>query len=78
MFITAFSFSGGGQLHGAPAVTAVLGLLIYTGSFAIGAMGIFLLFGSLTLVALRYFWREVPELRAGPCQSLSRISPGER
>jgi hypothetical protein len=26
---------------------------------AIGAKGVFLLFGSLTLVALLYFWREV-------------------
>jgi TM2 domain-containing membrane protein YozV len=73
---SAFSFSGGGQLHGAPAVTAVLGLLIYTGSFAIGAMGIFLLFGSLTLVALRYFWREVPETKGRSLPELEQDLAG--
>jgi hypothetical protein len=41
MFLTAFSFIGGDQLHGAPAVTAILGLLIYTGSFAVGLGPVF-------------------------------------
>jgi sugar porter (SP) family MFS transporter len=120
MFLTAFSFSAGEQLHGARAVTAILGLLIYTGSFAIGlgpvfwlliaeiypltirgaamsvatianwsanfvvtisfltiknaigGMGVFLLFGSLTLVALLYFWRKVPETKGRSLQELEQ------
>ncbi|MGH3264615.1 MAG: MFS transporter, partial [Trebonia sp.] len=124
MFITAFSFSGGEHLHGAAVVTAVLGLLIYTGSFAIGlgpvfwlliaeiyplkirgaamsvatianwaanfvvtisfltiknaigGMGVFLLFGSLTLVALLYFWREVPETKGRSLQEIERDLTG--
>jgi sugar porter (SP) family MFS transporter len=111
MAITACSFLGGEHLHGALAVVAVLGLLIYTGSFAIGlgpvfwlliaeiyplrirgaamsvatmanwganfvvtvsfltllnaidGAGVFFLFGFLTLVALAYFWRKVPETK---------------
>jgi sugar porter (SP) family MFS transporter len=111
MAITACSFLGGEHLHGALAVVAVLGLLIYTGSFAIGlgpvfwlliaeiyplrirgaamsvatmanwganfvvtvsfltllnaidGTGVFFLFGFLTLVALAYFWRKVPETK---------------
>jgi MFS family permease len=110
--------------HGAAAVTAILGLLIYTGSFAIGlgpvfwlliaeiypltirgaamsvatianwsanfvvtisfltiknaigAMGVFLLFGSLTLVALLYFWREVPETKGRSLQEIERDLAG--
>jgi sugar porter (SP) family MFS transporter len=124
MFVTAFSFMGGEQLHGARAVTAVLGLLIYTGSFAIGlgpvfwlliseiypltirgaamsvatianwaanfvvtisflsiknaigGMGVFLLFGALTLVALLYFWREVPETKGRSLQELEQELAG--
>lgn len=124
MFLTAFSFAGGEQLHGAAAVTAILGLLIYTGSFAIGlgpvfwlliaeiypltirgaamsvatianwaanfvvtisfltiknaigGMGVFLLFGSLTLVALLYFWREVPETKGRSLQEIERDLAG--
>jgi sugar porter (SP) family MFS transporter len=124
MFLTAFSFIGGEQLHGARAVTAVLGLLIYTGSFAIGlgpvfwlliaeiypltirgvamsvatianwaanfvvtisfltiknaigGMGVFLLFGCLTLVALLYFWREVPETKGRSLQELEQDLTG--
>jgi hypothetical protein len=41
MFITAFNFTSGDHLHGAAAVTAILGLLIYTGSFAIGLGPVF-------------------------------------
>jgi sugar porter (SP) family MFS transporter len=132
MFLTAFSFAGGETLHGAAAVTAILGLLVYTGSFAIGlgpvfwlliseiypltirgaamsvatianwaanfvvtisfltiknaigAMGVFLLFGCLTLVALLYFWREVPETKGRSLQEIERdlvgraVSPGGR
>jgi sugar porter (SP) family MFS transporter len=124
MFVTAFSFSGGEHLHGAAAVTAILGLLIYTGSFAIGlgpvfwlliaeiypltirgaamsvatianwsanfvvtisfltiknaigGMGVFMLFGSLTLVALLYFWREVPETKGRSLQQLEQDLAG--
>jgi sugar porter (SP) family MFS transporter len=124
MFLTAFSFSAGEQLHGARAVTAILGLLIYTGSFAvglgpvfwlliaeiypltirgaamsvatianwaanfvvtisfltiknaIGGMGVFLLFGSLTVVALLYFWRKVPETKGKSLQELEQELTG--
>jgi sugar porter (SP) family MFS transporter len=124
MFLTAFSFSAGEQLHGARAVTAILGLLIYTGSFAIGlgpvfwlliaeiypltirgaamsvatianwsanfvvtisfltiknaigGTGVFLLFGSLTVVALLYFWRKVPETKGRSLQELEQELTG--
>lgn len=126
MFITAFSFAGGEQLHGAPAITAILGLLIYTGSFAIGlgpvfwlliaeiyplairgaamsvatianwaanfvvtisflsiknaigGLGVFLMFGALTLVALLYFWRQVPETKGRSLQELEQDLSGQR
>jgi hypothetical protein len=39
---------------------------------AIGAMGVFLLFGSLTLVALLYFWREVRETKGRSLQEIER------
>jgi sugar porter (SP) family MFS transporter len=118
MFVVTFSFAGGENLRGAAAVTAILGLFIYTGSFAIGlgpvfwlliseiyplkirgaamsvatianwaanfvvtvsfltvknaigGMGVFLLFGSLTLVALLYFWLKVPETKGRSLQEL--------
>lgn len=124
MFVTAFSFAGGEHLHGAAAVTAIFGLLIYTGSFAIGlgpvfwlliaeiypltirgaamsvatianwsanfvvtisfltiknaigGMGVFLLFGSLTLVALLYFWLEVPETKGRSLQQIEQDLAG--
>lgn len=120
MMITAFSFLGGSQLTGVPALVAVLGLLIYTGSFAvglgpvfwlliaeiyplrirgaamsvatmanwaanfvvtvtfltllsaIGGAGVFFLFGFLTLVALGYFWRRVPETSGRSLQEIER------
>jgi hypothetical protein len=37
---------------------------------AIGGMGVFLLFGSLTLVALLYFWLKVPETKGRSLQEL--------
>ncbi len=43
---------------------------------AIGTMGVFLLFGSLTLVALLYFWREVPETKGRSLQELERDLAG--
>jgi sugar porter (SP) family MFS transporter len=120
MAITALSFLGGEHLTGALAIVAVLGLLIYTGSFAIGlgpvfwlliaeiyplkirgaamsvasmanwaanfvvtvsfltllsaigGVGAFFLFGFLTLVALAYFWRKVPETKGRSLQEIER------
>jgi MFS family permease len=120
MIITACCFLGGENLKGAVAIVAVLGLLSYTGSFAIGlgpvfwlliaeiyplkirgaAMsvasmanwaanfvvtisfltllsaiggdGAFFLFGFLTLVALAYFWRKVPETKGRSPQEIER------
>ena len=105
---------------GALAIVAVLGLLVYTGSFAIGlgpvfwlliaeiyplrirgaamsvasmanwaanfvvtvsfltllsaigGVGAFFLFGFLTLVALAYFWRKVPETKGRSLQEIER------
>jgi sugar porter (SP) family MFS transporter len=120
MTITALSFLGGEHLSGALAIVAVVGLLIYTGSFAIGlgpvfwlliaeiyplkirgaamsvasmanwganfvvtisfltllsaigGVGAFFLFGFLTLVALAYFWRKVPETKGRSLQEIER------
>jgi sugar porter (SP) family MFS transporter len=120
MTITALSFLGGEQLSGALAIVAIIGLLIYTGSFAIGlgpvfwlliaeiyplkirgaamsvasmanwganfvvtisfltllsaigGVGAFFLFGFLTLVALAYFWRKVPETKGRSLQEIER------
>jgi sugar porter (SP) family MFS transporter len=124
MFVTAFSFIGGTDLKGAHAITAVLGLLIYTGSFAIGlgpvfwliiaeiypltirgaamsvatianwganfvvtisfltllnligGTGVFFLFGALTLVALAYFAKKVPETKGRSLQQLEQELTG--
>ena len=124
MAITACCFLGGSQLHGALAIVAVVGLLIYTGSFAIGlgpvfwlliaeiyplkirgaamsvasmanwganfivtisfltllsaisGVGVFFLFGFLTLVALAYFWRKVPETKGRSLQEIERELTG--
>src|ERR1700678_824706 len=120
MGITACAFLGGENLHGALAIVAVIGLLVYTGSFAIGlgpvfwlliaeiyplrirgaamsvaamanwganfvvtisfltllsaisGVGVFFLFGFLTLVALAYFWRKVPETKGRSLQEIER------
>jgi sugar porter (SP) family MFS transporter len=120
MVITALAFLGGSQLTGTLAIVAVLGLLVYTGSFAIGlgpvfwlliaeiyplkirgaamsvasmanwaanflvtvsfltllnaisGVGVFFLFGFLTLVALAYFWRRVPETKGRSLQQIER------
>ncbi|HEX3961948.1 MAG TPA: sugar porter family MFS transporter [Trebonia sp.] len=120
MTITALSFLGGSHLTGALAIVAVLGLLVYTGSFAIGlgpvfwlliaeiypltirgaamsvasmanwaanfvvtisfltllnaigGVGVFFLYGFLTLVALAYFWRKVPETKGRSLQQIER------
>jgi sugar porter (SP) family MFS transporter len=124
MFITAFSFIGGSQLHGVAVWTAIGGLLIYTGSFAIGLgpvfwlliaeiyplnirgasmsvatianwaanfvvtvsfltlvsaigpLGVFLLFGCMTLVALSYFFFKVPETKGKSLQELEQELTG--
>jgi hypothetical protein len=120
MIITGLAFVGGNQLHGAAAYVAIAGLLIYTGSFAVGlgpvfwlmiaeiyplrirgqAMsvatianwganvvvtisfltllnaitpkGVFFLFAFLTLVALAYFAKRVPETKQRSLQEIER------
>ena len=39
---------------------------------AIGGVGVFFLFGFLTLVALAYFWRKVPETKGRSLQEIER------
>jgi sugar porter (SP) family MFS transporter len=118
MFLTGFAFIGGAHLTGGLAVMAIIGLLVYTGSFAIGlgpvfwlliaeiyplrvrgaamsmatianwlanfvvtisfltlisaisTLGVFMLFGFLTLVALGYFIRNVPETKGRSLQQI--------
>jgi sugar porter (SP) family MFS transporter len=120
MVITALAFLGGENLKGGLAILAIVGLLIYTGSFAIGlgpvfwlliaeiyplkirgaamsvasmanwaanfvvtvsfltllnaisGVGVFFLFGFLTLVSLFYFWRKVPETKGRSLQEIER------
>ncbi|HVT67221.1 MAG TPA: sugar porter family MFS transporter [Trebonia sp.] len=120
MIVTGLSFLGGAHLTGGLAILAIIGLLIYTGSFAvglgpvfwlliaeiyplrirgaamsvatmanwganfvvtisfltlltaIGGVGVFFLFGFLTLVALAYFWRRVPETKGRSLQEIER------
>jgi sugar porter (SP) family MFS transporter len=120
MVIVACSFLGGSDLKGALAIVAIIGLLVYTGSFAIGlgpvfwlliaeiyplrirgaamsvagmanwaanfvvtvsfltllnaigGVGVFFLFGFLTLVALAYFWKKVPETKGRSLQEIER------
>jgi MFS family permease len=121
MIVVALTFAiGGSQLHGAAAYIAIAGLLIYTGSFAIGlgpvfwlliseiypvtirgqAMsvatmanwganfvvtisfltllsaignaGTFFLFAGLSVVALAYFQRQVPETKNRSLQDIER------
>jgi sugar porter (SP) family MFS transporter len=120
MVVVGCAFIGGSDLHGAAALVAIAGLLIYTGSFAIGlgpvfwlliaeiyplrirgaamsvasmanwaanfvvtisfltllnaisGVGVFFLFGFLTLVALAYFWRRVPETKGRSLQEIER------
>jgi sugar porter (SP) family MFS transporter len=128
MLLVAVTFLvGGSHLHGRTALIAIAGLLIYTGSFAIGlgpvfwlliseiyplkirgqamsvatmanwganfvvtisfltllnavgGVGTFFLFGFLTLVALTYFWRKVPETKGRSLQEIERdlaVDPG--
>jgi sugar porter (SP) family MFS transporter len=120
MIITGLAFLGGDQLHGWTAYLGIAGLLIYTGSFAVGlgpvfwlmiaeiyplrirgqAMsvatianwganfvvtisfltllnaitpkGVFFLFAFLTLVALVYFAKRVPETKGRSLQEIER------
>lgn len=124
MFITAISFTHGNGLTGAAAITAVVGLIIYTGSFAIGlgpafwlliseiypltirgaamsvatianwgtnflvaltfltlldAVGgrvVFFMFGAVTLIALAYFTKKVPETKGKSLQQIERELTG--
>jgi sugar porter (SP) family MFS transporter len=126
MVITACAFLGGENLHGALAIVAIIGLLVYTGSFAIGlgpvfwlliaeiyplrirgaamsvatmanwganfvvtvsfltllnaisGVGVFFLFGFLTLVALAYFWRKVPETKGRSLQEIEHDLTGSK
>jgi sugar porter (SP) family MFS transporter len=124
MVLTGLAFLGGNQLHGWTAYLGIAGLLIYTGSFAVGlgpvfwlmiaeiyplrirgqAMsvatianwganfvvtisfltllnaltpkGVFFLFAFLTLIALGYFAKRVPETRQRSLQEIEReLSP---
>jgi sugar porter (SP) family MFS transporter len=120
MIIVGCAFIGGSTLHGGLAYLAIAGLLIYTGSFAIGlgpvfwlliseiyplrirgaamsvasmanwganfivtisfltllsaisGVGVFFLFGFLTVVALGYFWKKVPETKGRSLQEIER------
>ncbi len=120
MVITACAFLSGDQLHGATAYLGIAGLLVYTGSFAVGlgpvfwlmiaeiyplrirgqAMsvatianwganfvvtisfltllnaispkGVFFMFAFLTLVALAYFVKRVPETKGQPLEQIER------
>jgi Sugar (and other) transporter len=49
---------------------------ILTVRYAIGAVGVFLLFGALTLVALPCFWRAVPETKGRSLQQLEQHLAG--
>jgi MFS family permease len=121
MLVVAFTFlAGGSHLRGATALIAIAGLLIYTGSFAIGlgpvfwlliseiypvkirgqamsvatmanwaanfavtisfltvlgilgGAGTFFLFAGLTIIALAYFQRQVPETKSRSLQDIER------
>jgi sugar porter (SP) family MFS transporter len=120
MFVTAFAFIGGDQLTGAASIVAIIALVVYTGSFAIGlgpvfwlmiseiyplqvrgsamsaasmanwganfvvtisfltllsaigGLGVFLMFGFFTLLALAYFYRKVPETKGRSLQAIER------
>jgi MFS family permease len=61
MFMTAFSFIGGSML---------------TLVNAIGPLGVFLLFGCMTLVALSYFYAKVPETKGRSLQQLEQDLTG--
>jgi MFS family permease len=120
MIVTACAFLSGDELHGSTAYVGIAGLLIYTGSFAVGlgpvfwlmiaeiyplrirgqAMsvatvanwganfvvtisfltllnaispkGVFFLFAFLTLVALAYFAKHVPETKGRSLEQIER------
>jgi sugar porter (SP) family MFS transporter len=120
MLITACAFLEGDQLHGGTAYVAIAGLLIYTGSFAVGlgpvfwlmiaeiyplrirgqamsiatmanwganfvvtisfltllnaisAKGVFFMFAFLTLIALVYFAKRVPETKGRSLEQIER------
>ncbi len=45
---------------------------------AINGVGVFFLFGFLTLVALAYFWRKVPETKGRSLQEIEHELTGEQ
>jgi Sugar (and other) transporter len=45
---------------------------------AIGGAGVFFLFGLLTLVALGYFWRKVPETKGRSLQEIEQQLTGSK
>ena len=45
---------------------------------AISGVGVFFLFGFLTLVALAYFWRKVPETKGRSLQEIEQELTGSR
>jgi MFS family permease len=90
MAITACAFLGGEDLHGALAIVAVIGLLVYTGSFAIGLGPVFWLLiaevyplrirGAAMSVATmaNYFWRKVPETKGRSLQEIEQELTGSK
>ena len=45
---------------------------------AINGVGVFFLFGFLTLVALAYFWRKVPETKGRSLKEIERELTGSK
>ncbi len=120
LVVTACAFLSGDELHGATAYVGIAGLLIYTGSFAIGlgpvfwlviaeiyplrirgqamsvatmanwganfvvtisfltlldaisAKGVFFLFAFLTVLALIYFYKRIPETKGRSLEEIER------
>jgi hypothetical protein len=85
LFAVAVTFAiNGATLGKTAAIVAVVSLIVYTGSFAIGPgpvfwllnaisnAGTFFLMGSVTLVAVAYFWRKVAETRSLTLEEFER------
>jgi hypothetical protein len=69
LLTVAFAFVSGDHLTGSRIVVAIVGLMFFQGSFAIG-LGTFLLFAFLTLVALVHFKVAVPETNGRSLQEI--------